>query len=118
MPQLTFLLDENISHKTLARLRRTGLNVESLKTQKRLGIANGDLLKLVNKENWVLITHDSDFLNLRFKPENGIIIVKIHPAIDEISGRILEKFLKDVDSEIFRRKVIILEKEGYHFLKD
>ena len=118
MSQLTFLLDENVSHKTLTRLRRIGLNVESVKTQQRLGIANGDLLKLTDKENWVLITHDSDFLNLQFKPEHGIVIVKIHPAIDEISGKILERFLSSVDHEMFKGRIIILEKKGWHFLKE
>ena len=118
MSQLTFLLDENISHKTLGRLRRIGINVESVKTQERLGASNGDLLELTSKKNWILITHDSDFQNLASKPEYGIIVVKIHPAIDEVAGEILEKFLGSVNHELFKSNIIILEEKGWHFLKE
>ena len=111
MSQLTFLLDENISHKTLERLRRIGIKVESVKTQKLLGTSNGELLRLSDKKNWVLITHDRDFLYLTSKPEHGIIVVKIHPATDEIAGVILENFLNSTKPEIFRKNIIILEKK-------
>lgn len=118
MSQLTFLLDENISHKTLGRLRRTGIKVESVKTLERLGASNGDLLKLSTGENWIFITHDTDFLNLTSKPNRGIVVVKIHPAIDEVAGEILEKFLNSTNPEIFKNNIIILEEKGWHFLKE
>ncbi len=105
MSQLTFLLDENVSHKTLGRLRRIGIKVESVKTLERLGASNGDLLKLSDKKNWIFITHDSDFLSLTSKPDHGIIVVKIHPAIDEVSGEILEKFLSSINHEVFKRNI-------------
>lgn len=65
----------------------------------------------------MLITHDRDFLNLASKPEHGIIVVKIHPATDEIAGEILEKFLGSANHELFKGNIVILEKKGYPFLK-
>ncbi|MHA1972585.1 MAG: DUF5615 family PIN-like protein [Candidatus Hodarchaeales archaeon] len=118
MSQLTFLLDENVSHKTLGRLRRSGFNVESVKTQSKLGTSNGDLIDLINKRNWVLITHDSDFLTPIFKAVNGVIVVKIHPVTDEISGKILENFLSSVDHELLKGKKTVLERDGWYFLKE
>ncbi|MFX1512846.1 MAG: DUF5615 family PIN-like protein [Promethearchaeota archaeon] len=117
MSRLIFLLDENVSHKTLERLKSIGLKVESARTQDILGASNGDLLSLSASKNWILITHDRDFLNLTANPEHGIIVVKIHPATDEIAGEILEKFLNSVNHEIFRNNINILEKEGWYFLK-
>ena len=74
-------------------------------------------MKLTEEKNWILVTHDSDFLNLTSKPEHGIIIIKIHPAIDEVSGEILENFLNSVNHEIFKGNIIILEEKGWHFIK-
>ena len=81
-------------------------------------LPNGDLLRLTDEKNWVLITHDSDFLNQKFKPKRGIIIVRIHPAIDGVSGTILERFLSSVEHEILKGKITILEKKGWYFLKE
>ena len=79
---MEFLLDENVSVKTLKRLKRKNLAVQSVRSENILGIKNGDILTLCKEKNWILITHDKDFLNPSLKDHYGIIVVNIHPAID------------------------------------
>ena len=81
LSNLEFLLDENVSVKTLKRLRMKNLTVRSVRSENILGIKNGSLLSLCKERKWILITHDKDFLNPLLKEHYGIILVNIHPAI-------------------------------------
>lgn len=110
-----FLLDENVSAKTLKRLKKLSLVVRSIKTEQLLGTKNGHLLSLCKQKNWILITHDQDFLSPMIQDHAGIIVVTIHPAIDSVSGVILANFFQSIDVNQIPEKIIILERSSWRF---
>ena len=112
---MEFLLDENVSAKTLNRLRRANFLVKSVKTENILGVKNGNLITIGKQHNWILITHDQDFLAPHITDYYAIIVVKIHPAIDAISGAILENFLQSTDENAIIGRIIILEKFSWRY---
>lgn len=115
MSTQVFLLDENVSAKTGKRLMSKNFKIKTVKSEKLLGSKNGFLLNLCKQKKWILITHDQDFLSPGIKDHYGIVVVKIHPAIDSISGVILENFLKSIDATKIISKIIILEKNSWRF---
>ena len=110
MSPLKFLLDEDVSHKTLDRLKKQGFTVESVKTLKLFGSKNSELLDYAISKGFILITHDRDFLFASRKDHLGIIVVMIHPATDIHAGKTLEHFLKRIDPSKIKGKVIRLER--------
>lgn len=54
---------------------------------------NGDLITLLNSQNFTLITFDKDFLDDNFSVSQGIIILDVNPNRDEYTLPIFEKFL-------------------------
>lgn len=110
-----FLLDENVSAKTVKRLLSNNFKIKTVKTEKLLGSKNGFLLNLCKQKKWILITHDQDFLSPDVKDHYGIIVMKIHPAIDSISGVVLENFLKSIDATKIIGKIVILEKNSWRY---
>lgn len=112
---MEFLLDENVSVKTLKRLRSKNLVVRSVRSENILGIKNGNLLSLCKNKKWILITHDKDFLKPSIPDHYGIILVNIHPAIDSVAGEIIEKFLELVDDKIMLEKLVVLEKNSWRY---
>lgn len=115
MSTLMYLLDENISRKTYFRLKDASFSVKSVKTEHINGIKNGDLLVLCKENKWILVTHDKDFLVPSIPNFYGIIIVSIHPAIDEIAGEILCSFLQNVSDTEIVGKLIIIEKNAWQY---
>jgi hypothetical protein len=114
---LVFLLDENVSAKTYHRLKRSNFLVKSAKKEQLLGMKNGALLSICKQKKWVLITHDQEFLSPDIKEHYGIIVVKIHPAIDTVAGIKIESFLKGIDDKSILSKIIILEKNTWRYMK-
>ena len=111
------LLDENVSEKTLKRLKSKGIQARSVKTEKLFGTKNGKLLSLCRANNWILVTHDRDFLDIGKKQHSGIILIRIHPATDEMAGPALERFLSTITGEGIQGKIIILERDGWRYSK-
>ena len=115
LSKLTYLLDENVSVKTYNRLKSIEIDVKSVKSEKLTGTKNGDILLYCSKRDWILITHDQDFLSPFENEFYGIIVVKIHLAIDSVAGVILEKFLSTIDENKLIGKIVILEKNTWRF---
>lgn len=55
MSALKFLLDEDVSHQTLGRLRGQGFTVESLRTLGLSGAKNRNLLDFAISEGFIFI---------------------------------------------------------------
>lgn len=76
MDKLRFYLDESV-HDTIADgLKRRGVDAKSAKDAGNLGLSDEEQLKYAIKNNFVIITHDVDFLSLAmdFK-HKGIVFV-------------------------------------------
>lgn len=79
----SFLLDENVSYNLKKYLKSKGYPAITVQELNKRGIKNSQILELARNENRILITYDKDFLSLNLKPEDSLIIINIHPLIDE-----------------------------------
>ena len=61
-----FFCDENITKKLESTIKRHGFQVDSVRNQKIFGMKNGNLITLINSQNFTLITFDKDFLEDNF----------------------------------------------------
>ena len=78
-----FLLDENVSQGLKKLLEAKGHEVKTVHSLNRRGIKNNKLLELAREPKNILVTSDKDFLYLSISNEDSIILIDIHPLIDE-----------------------------------
>ncbi len=105
-----FFCDENITKKLQNTIKSYGFQVDSVRNRKIFGIKNGDLLTLINSENFILLTFDKDFLDLKYTVNQCIIILDINPNRDEFTNPLIEKFLdllKQDKIECINRKIVL-----------
>src|SRR3989344_6830147 len=110
MSDSKFLLDENIPKSVRKLLRSEGFKAEY--TPK--GISNGRLASLAIKEESVIVSRDSDFLNTSLFPPKeypGIIVFVIHPPKAEKLTSSLSSLLSEVSE--FRGKLFTVEEDGF-----
>lgn len=76
MSKLIFYLDESVNVAVADGLRRRGVNVTSPRDVGNLRLSDEDQLKYAIKNNFVIVTHDVDFLSLAKNYEHkGIVFV-------------------------------------------
>ena len=105
-----FFCDENITKKLQKTIKSYGFQVDSVRNRKIFGIENGDLLTLINSENFILLTFDKDFLDLKYTINQGIIILDVNPNRDEFTIPLVEKFLdllKEDKINCENRKIVL-----------
>ena len=78
MSAIRFYLDENIDRRVAVALRRAGVDVETVNDANMLGFSDRSHLGYASTSKCVLVTHDSDFLDIgeRIKPHTGIIFAR------------------------------------------
>ena len=105
-----FFCDENITKKLQNTIRRYGFQVDSVRDRKIFGVKNGDLITVINSQNFTLITFDKDFLDDSFSVSQGIIILDVNPNRDEFTIPMIKKFLnllKEDKIDCTNRKIIL-----------
>ncbi len=76
MSKLILYLDESVNVAVAEGLRRRGVDVIAAKDVGNLGLSDEDQLKYAIKNNFVIVTHDADFLSLAKSYEHkGIAFV-------------------------------------------
>jgi len=90
---LKFLLDENVPISIKNDLNNLEYKALSLQNFNKLGIKNGEVAELALKEDAIIITLDSDFLQLQkaVQKKSRIIYIQIHP----IDPKKIKKLIKD-----------------------
>ena len=114
---MKLLLDENVHRGLFSFLAKLGHDAKLSPK----GVVNGKVFELAIKEESILISRDSDFID---KPEFasskhfGIILLRIKPRDLESQKRAVSKLLdKFSNAEEFNGKVIkILPDETFEFL--
>lgn len=115
MPQSAnpkFLLDENVSHNLEKLLTSKGYDVITVQELNKRGTKNSELLKIARKKSRVLITYDKDFINITHESDTYLILIDIHPLIDENVLPNFEKFLQTFSLEDLKENYIILNEDG------
>jgi hypothetical protein len=111
---LKFLLDENISRRLFALLKRKHFDAATVHSLKLCGTANGDLLAEATRTGRIFVTFDKDFLH-KNAPHGGILVLDIHPARDPLVLPVVERFLEDpnVSNLDCQDQLVILRVDGY-----
>lgn len=116
--KINFLLDENVSRNLEKLLISKGYDVITVQELNKRGINNSELIELVRTTNRILITYDKDFLNLKLDSEHIIIVIDIHPLIDENVLPPFEEFLKSFSPSDLKKNIIILQENGITLKKN
>jgi len=110
-----FLLDENVRIEVKTLLESKGLSAEYASK----GINNSKLAALAKKENLVLLSRDSGFLNTSIFPPKeyaGIVVFMIHPPTAEKLANALSSLLAEVKE--FKGKLFVVEEDGFEVVVD
>lgn len=76
------------------------------------GTKNSELLEIARKNYRILITYDKDFINFKLETDTYLVLIDIHPLIDEHVLPNIEKFLNSFSLEDLRDNCIILNEDG------
>ena len=78
------------------------------------GASDGDVLKMANNENRIVISHDKDFANLinnRLLPHKGVILLRF---INQSPDNVVKHFIPLLDSKIkarFKNNLVVISEE-------
>ena len=108
-----FLLDENVSNNLRKFLVSKGYDVITVQSLNKRSLKNSELLELARVDNRILITYDKDFIFFKHKIDNNLIIIDVHPLIDENVLPMFQKYLKSLKINDLRDNFIILKKDEF-----
>ncbi|KKN30321.1 hypothetical protein LCGC14_0835160 [marine sediment metagenome] len=114
MPQshdAKFLLDENVSNNLRKLLISKGYDTITVQELNKRGTKNSVLQEIARKESRVLLTFDKDFIKFKHVSDNHLILVDIHPLIDENVLPHFEKFLNSFSFDDLKENIVILQKD-------
>ena len=99
---MKFLLDENVPLSIKNVIQEFEYEVFTLHDFNMLGIQNGEVAELALEENAVIITLDSDFLQLNknLQMKSRIIYIKLHPRDPKKVREIIHKNLNNCISKL------------------
>lgn len=112
-----FLLDENVSYNLKKLLASKGYDVITVQELNKRGVRNSELQEIARKKKRILITYDKDFIEFKQLTDNYLILINIHPLVDENVLPNLEKFLNSFSFEKLTDFIVILEENGINLKK-
>ena len=112
-----FLLDENVSNNLKKLLLSKGYDAITVQELNRRRVKNSELVEIARKERRILITYDKDFIEFKYKSDNYLILIDIHPLIDENVLPNIKKFLNSISFEDLKSNIIILKEDKIIFKK-
>ena len=105
-----WLLDVNVTKKVQKVLEERGDDVTTLIEQGHRRLRNHDVLAKAKELNRVLLSYDREFIQLTQGNHPGVIVIRIHPCIDEEVIPVLKSFLKNYKVENIPNHLIVIEK--------
>ena len=107
-----FLLDENVSNNLRKLLISKGYDAITIQELNKRGAKNSELLEIARQKSRILVTYDKDFMELTHESDNFLILIDIHPLIDENVLPNFEKYLNTFSFEELKSEIIILKEDG------
>ena len=109
---MKFLADENIASSVVKELHNRGFDVKDIKEDNLRGATDRTLIRIADKEERIIITHDKNFSNVLIQPNikhKGVIMIKCQYYLNVVE--ILLKFLNSKLREKCKNSVVILSEE-------
>jgi predicted nuclease of predicted toxin-antitoxin system len=115
---LIFLVDENVPINIIPFLTQSGHECTTLQQLHKRGIMNGDVVQIAIKSRAILITCDTDFLNLKkeLQFEARILYIYVHPRDPIMIESILKQNIIRCLKELQNPGVLRLSKEEISFI--
>ena len=116
-----FLIDQNISLKTVLFLKQLGFDVKILGGLGLKGKSDEEIVAAAKIEDRAIITFGKDFGEIYYFSEKGkitVIVLYLDNQIPENVSGVLEKFLRNVDWVAIRNKLIILYIDRMRLISD
>lgn len=112
-----FLVDESLGRNVAVLLRQNGWNVKYVEEAGLTGHSDEDVLAFAFREDRVLLTHDSDFLNSRRFPHHRNPGVVILPGAEGNEGALLRALGRTLSivgtaRNLFRACRIVIDEYG------
>ncbi len=114
MPQshdAKFLLDENVSNNLRKLLISKGYDAITIQELNIRGAKNSELIELSRQKSRILITYDKDFIEYKYGSEDKLILIDIHPLIDEYVLPNFSEFLNSFYFEELNNNIVILKED-------
>ena len=111
MPQIRFLIDENVDFSVADFLRNLDCNVKTVVEIKR-SLGDKEILALANNDNRVIVTNDKDFGQLIFReklPHKGVILFRLSDESSEAKIKRLKEVFGKYKSKFSGNFVVITE---------
>ena len=110
---MRFLVDECTGPKVAKWLKDQGHDIFSVYDKAR-GSDDVTILKIANKDNYILITNDNDFGELIFrqkKPHKGIILLRLDDNRPKNKIEVLDKLLQSYSKQLKNNFVVATEQK-------
>jgi predicted nuclease of predicted toxin-antitoxin system len=108
---MRFLVDECTGPKVAKWLKERGYEVFSVYDKAR-GSGDETVLRIANKDNYILITNDNDFGELIFrmkKPHKGIILLRVEDNRPNYKIEVLDKLLQSYSDQLKNNFIVATE---------
>ena len=108
---MRWLLDVNITKGVENFLLSQGHDIETLIQLGLRKLSNGKVLEKAAEKNRILLSYDKDFIRLVQGKHPGVVVLDIHPSIDENVVPLLKKALNELDHENIKNQLVLVEKD-------
>ena len=113
---MKLLMDENMPREAADLLRNLGHDVKSIQDLNLQGTKNGDIYRLIQAEERILVTLDLDFaniLNYPTKSHPGIIVLRVRVQNPPSIVAALRRFLQQVTPDELLGNLTIVDESRY-----
>jgi len=114
-----FLIDENLSPKTTAFLRKLGFDAQRI-DEVGLKVARDlQILAYARRNGMIIITRDKDFAQTHYfcgDTVGTMVISTPNPTVENVN-RLLEAFLKRVQPDRLKKSLIFLTEIAYRIIE-
>jgi predicted nuclease of predicted toxin-antitoxin system len=112
-----FLLDENVSNNLRKLLITKGYDAITVQELNKRGAKNSELIEIARQKNRVFVTYDKDFTEYKYESEDKLILIDIHPLIDDYVLPNFSKLLNSFSFEELENNIAILNEDEIIFKK-
>lgn len=109
---IKFLADENIAPRVVEALREEKFDVLSVYEENLSGASDEEILRLSQKENRTILTHDKDFGNLIRQPyqsHSGVILLRLKNQSPQNVINHIIPFLKKAGPPKIKGRLVVLQ---------
>ncbi len=117
--KLSFLVDQNLSSKTVDFIRKLGHEAKRVDEVGLQGAPDRQIADFAKVNNLIILTLDKDFGQIYFLygKTHGVILVRPHKPTVENVNALLKSLLDNVEHAKLRQALTIFDDSSYRIIK-